>query len=165
MKVWKDDSMVEVDVKIQAGDLYDYMLAHTYNSPSGIMGSCFGAVLVVMAVMQGDWKMGIIGLIVLLYLPWTLFIKSRRQALNPVFQKPLHYKLDEDGITVSQDREEQHQEWGNMVKAMSTSRSIIVYTSDVNATIFPKRDLGEQKAAVIEMISTHMPPSKVKIKE
>lgn len=157
--------MVEVDVKIEAGDLFDYMLAHTYNGPSGILGGCFGAVLVVIALMHGDWKLGIAGLVVLLYLPWTLFIKSRKQSLNPAFQKPLHYRMDEEGITVSQGNEEQHQAWESMVKAMSTSRSIIVYTSPVNATIFPKRDLGEQKAAVIEIISTHMPPAKVKIKE
>ena len=51
------------------------------------------------------------------------------------------------------------------VKAVSTSKSIIVYTSAINATIFPKRELGDQKAALIQIISTHMPPSKVRIKE
>ena len=51
-----------------------------------------------------------------------------------------------------------------MHKAVSTGRSIILYTSRVNATIFPKRQLGDQKMAVVEMISTHMPPAKVKIR-
>lgn len=85
--------------------------------------------------------------------------------MNPAFQKPLHYTLDEEGITVSQDGVEQKQAWEDMVKAISTTRSIIVYTSKVNATILPKRELGDQKAAVIEMISKHMKPAKVKIKE
>ncbi len=157
--------MVQVDVKIKAGDLYDYLLAHTYNGPSGLIGSCFGALLVVIALMKSQWMLLAAGVVLLLYLPWTLFIRSRKQALNPVFQKPLHYTLDEKGITVSQDGVEQKQAWDDMVKAVSTTRSIIVYTSKVNATILPKRDLGDRKAAVIEIISTHMAPSKVKIKE
>ncbi len=157
--------MVQVDVKIKAGDLYDYLLAHTYNGPSGLIGSCFGSLLVVIALMKSQWMLLAAGVVLLLYLPWTLFIKSRKQALNPVFQKPLHYTLDEEGITVSQDGVEQKQAWEDMVKAVSTTRSIIVYTSKVSATILPKRELGDRKAAVIEIISTHMAPSKVKIKE
>ena len=51
-----------------------------------------------------------------------------------------------------------------MYKAVSTQQSLIVYTSKVNASIFPKKDLGQRTAAVIEMISTHMPPAKVKIR-
>ena len=54
--------------------------------------------------------------------------------------------------------------WEDMHKAVSTSRSIILYTSRVNATLFPRRQLGDQKEALVEMISTHMPPGKVKIK-
>ena len=101
----------------------------------------------------------------LLYLPWTLFIKSRRQILsNPSFQEPLQYTLDEEGLTISQGEAEEKMAWGNMHKAVSTGRSIILYTSRINATIFPKRQLGDQKTAVIEMISTHMPPAKVKIR-
>ena len=84
--------------------------------------------------------------------------------MTPAFKKPLHYKLDKEGITVSQDDTEEKQEWAQMYKAVSTGKSIIVYTSRVNASIFPKKDLGENKAKVIEIISTHMPPSKVKIR-
>lgn len=158
--------MVELDIKIEAGDLYDYMLMHHYNSPSGIMGSTLGAVMVVAAVMSGKWILLVGGIALLLYLPWTLFIKSRQQVLgNPVFKKPLHYVLDEEGIHISQGEETTSQAWDNMVKAVSTGRSIIVYTTRVNATIFPKKQLEDKKTSVIEMISTHMPPAKVKIKE
>lgn len=156
--------MVEVDVKITAGDLYDYMLMHTYNSAAGMLGSVFGAVLIIYALGKQEWLFLVLGIILLLYLPWSLFMKSRRQALNPMFQEPLHYVLDEEGLTVSQGEEEGKMAWGDMYKAMSTNKSIILYTSPVNATIFPKRDLGDQKMAVIEMISTHMPPAKVKIR-
>ena len=156
---------IEFDVKIDAGVLYDYMLHHTYNSAAGILGTVVGALMIIAFSMGRGVLFLIAGIVVLAYLPWTLFIKSRQQALmTPAFKKPLHYKLDDEGITVSQDDSEEKQEWGQIYKAVSTGKSIIVYTSKVNASIFPKKDLGENRAKVIEIISTHMPPSKVKIR-
>ena len=160
-----EKDMLELDVKIESGDLYDYMMAHSYNGASGILGSCFGALMVVVAFLNKQWIFLICGVVVLLYLPWTLFLKSKQQSLNnPTFKKPLHYLLDEQGITVSQGEECQSQLWEHMYKAVSTNRSIIIYTSPVNATIFPRRVLGEDVAKCIEIISTHMPPNKVKIR-
>lgn len=157
--------MVEIDVKIGAGDLYDYLLMHTYNSMSGLLGSLVGALLVILALYTGQWLFLIGGIVLLVYLPWTLFLKSRQQALtNPVFKESLHYVLDEKGLTVSQKEATSSIAWENMVKAVSTSRSIILYTSRVNATIFPRRQMGDKTAAVIEVISIHMPPKKVKIR-
>ena len=157
--------MLELDVKIESKDLYDYMLRHSYNSPSGILGSCFGALLVVLAVLTGQWMYLVFGIIMLAYLPWTLFLRSKKQALtNAGFQKPLHYVLDDTGVTISQGEESVQYLWEEMVKAVSTGRSIILYTSPVNATLFPRRELGDKTVAVIEMISTHMPPTKVKIR-
>lgn len=157
--------MINLTVKIEAGDLYDYMLMHSYNSPAGLLGSTFGAVLIIFAFATRQWIFVVLGLVMLLYLPWTLFIKSRRQILaNPSFQEPLRYTLDEEGLTVSQGEAQEKMGWEDMHKAVSTGRSIILYTSPVNATIFPKKQLGEDRMAVVEMISTHMPPKKVKIR-
>lgn len=157
--------MIELDVKIESKDLYDYMLRHSYNSAVGIIGSCFGAMVIVLAVLTTQWVYLVFGLIILLYLPWTLFFRSKRQVLsNPSFQKPLHYLLDDQGLTISQGEESVQYLWEEMHKAVSTGRSIILYTSPMNATIFPKGQLEDRKAAVIEMISTHMPPAKVKIR-
>ena len=150
----------EFDVKITPGVLYDYMLYHTYTSAAGLLGS-----LVVVFFMGYGALFLIAGIVILAYLPWTLFIKSRRQYLaNPAFKEPLHYLMNEEGVEVSQKGEVQSQKWEDMYKAVSTSRSLILYTSPVNASIFPKKDLGEKAAGVIEMISTHMPPKKVKIR-
>ena len=156
---------IEFDVKMTAGDLYDYMLHHTYSSASGLIGEVVGALLVVAFFMGAGWIYLIAGLVILAYLPVSLFMKSKQQfLLNPAFKKPLHYKLTEEGIAVSQVEETQAQKWEDMHKAVSTTRSLIVYTTPVNATIFPKRELGELAPGVIEIISKHMPPKKVKIR-
>ena len=157
--------MLQFDVKISDKDLYDYMMAHSYSGASGLLGSCVGALLVVTAFMNGHWIYLICGAVLLLYLPINLKIKSKQQALsNPAFQKPLHYLLDDNGITISQGEESQCQKWEDMYKAISTNRSIIVYTSKVSATIFPRNQLNGEVVKVIEMICTHMPPKKVKIR-
>lgn len=157
--------MIELDVKIEAGDLYDYMLRHSYNSAAGILGSCFGALFVVFAVVTKQWLYLVFGVIVLLYLPWTLFLRSRQQVVNnPSFRHPLHYVLDEQGVTISQGEDSVQYLWEELYRAVSTGRSIILYTSRINATIFPKRQIGDEITSVIKMISTHMPPAKVKIR-
>ena len=65
---------------------------------------------------------------------------------------------------MSQDGTVERMEWDDMVRAVSTFGSIVVYTTPVNACIFPKKDLGDARYKVIEIISTHMPPKKVRIR-
>ena len=156
---------VEFDVKMEAGILYDYMMRHTFSSFIGMMGTVVGALLLIVFFAERQVLFLIAAVVVLAYQPWSLFLRSRQQMVNnPAFKKPLHYKLTEDGIEVSQDGAVDSQKWEDMYKAVSTGSSIIVYTSRVNACIFPKKDMGESKYKVIEMISTHMPPKKVKIR-
>ena len=93
-------------------------------------------------------------------------MSANRQALQvEAFRKPLHYRMLEDGIEVSQDDIVELQVWEDMVKAISTGKSIIVYTSKFKAAIFPRKDLGNHASDAIEIISTHMDPKKVKIKQ
>lgn len=157
---------IQLDVKIQASDIYDYMLYHQYTSAAGLIGSGVGALMVISYFMNKQAIFLIAGVVILCYLPWTLFIKSRQQILmNPVFKNELHYVIDEEGITVSQGEEQQKQSWKDMHKAVSTARSIIIYTSKINATIIPKRYMKDSKMQVIQLISTNMPPKKVKIRQ
>ena len=83
---------------------------------------------------------------------------------TPAFKNPLHYRMTEEGVEISQGEAKEFQKWEHMVKATSTGKSIILYTSRFNACIFPREDLKEKEVAVIEAISKHMPPAKVKIK-
>ena len=138
--------MVELDVKITSGDLYDFLLRHSYNSVSGLLGAVMGALGVIVGISRQYW------------------IYVIQAANNPVFKEPLHYVLDENGITISQGESSTCQKWEDCLKAVSTGRSIIVYTAKNNATIFPKSQMQDKTTDVIEMISTHMPPAKVKIR-
>ena len=84
--------------------------------------------------------------------------------LVPAFQQPLHYRLCEEGIEVSQNGENQMAKWEQCVKACNTRKSIIIYTSKVNAFIFPRTDLGNQTEDVIAYIAKHVSPDVMKIR-
>ncbi len=156
---------MKFDVRMTSGILYDYMLHHTYTGASGLLGNCMGALMVVLFFYNGNVLALIGGILVLAYTPWTLFLKSKQQmARTQSFKEALHYEMNEDGIQVSQGEEVLMLEWDSLYKAISTRQSIVVYTSKVNACIFPKKDLGDRTTEVIEMLSTHMPPAKVKIR-
>lgn len=158
-------SEIEFKIQIKAGDLYDYMLRHTYHGAQGLLGSCVGALAILLFLGNHQVIYLIAGIVLLVYLPWTLFLKSRQQMLTtPAFKKPLHYVLNEEGISVSQEGVTECQKWEDMHKAVSTSKSIIVYTNPVNACIFPRRELGDRQQQVIAYISTHMDPQKVNIR-
>ena len=109
------------------------------------------------------WLIG--GAVLLCYLPWSLFLRSRQQMINtPAFREPLHYRITEKGVEISQKEVKEVQSWENMYKATATGKSIILYTSRINASIFPRKDLGEKQELLIQMITKHMPANRVKIK-
>ena len=156
---------LEFQTKITTNILFDYMLHHTYNSPSGILGGGIGSLLVIGFFGTQNIMYLLAGLVLLFYLPCSLYLSSMKQMQNtPAFKEPLTYKFNEEGIQVSQSGQSQLQKWENMYKAVSTRNSIIIYNTKVNAWIFPRSDMGAMTPRVIEMISTHMPAGKVRIR-
>ena len=68
--------MVELDVKITSGDLYDFLLRHSYNSVSGLLGAVIGALGVVVGISRQYWIYLILGVAILLYLPGRFLSKA-----------------------------------------------------------------------------------------
>lgn len=157
---------VKFEVKISCSHLFDYLVHFTYLSLQGLIGVLAGAFFMVQYFLSFKLMYLAVGLIILGYLPVSLFLKAKQQSLNPVFKEPLHYRMTEEGVYVSQGEEEQMQKWEDMYKAGATIGSVLLYTAKRSAAIFPKRQLQKQDVyeKVVEMISTHMPPKKVNIR-
>lgn len=162
-----DESLMELDVQMDAGILYDYMLYHMYHGLSGILGTLVGLLMIGYYVgYHSNIVYLIFGIVVVFYLPVNLYMTAKRQALtNPSFKKPLHYVFTEEGMEVSQDDSADKIEWDKMLKAVSTGKSIILYTSKVSATIIPRKACDGRAVDLISIIATHMPPKKVKIRQ
>ena len=156
---------IEFDVKMSTKKLYDYLLYHTYTSFSGMLGVFIGFCFFLLFVLKANYLYLAASIVVLAYLPVSLYTRAKRQMLlTKAFKDPLHYKLTEEGVEISQGEIREFQAWKDMYKAVSTGKSIIVYTGRINASIFPKEDLGNKKQEVVAAISTHMDPKKVKIR-
>lgn len=155
---------MEFDVKITKKDLYDYQLHHAYTSPSGLFGTIVGCLFIVGFFNTGAPLYLIIGAFVILYFPWMLHIRAASQASSPVFKEPLHYRLSEEGLEVSSGEEKQLVPWESISKASATGRTILLYTSKVNAFLFPKRVLGDRSGELVQVISRYVAPEKVKIR-
>lgn len=160
-------ALLEIDVQVDTRVLYDYMLYHMYHGMAGILGTMVGLFLVAYYIGYGGSLLYLIGgIVVILYLPVSLYMTAKKQALtNPAFKEPLHYAFTEEGIEVSQGDAHDSMKWSGMQKAVSTGKSIILYTSKVNASIFPRKACGDQVINLISIIATHMPPQKVKIRQ
>ena len=157
--------MVEVDVKLSPNDLYDYNLRHTYTSMAGILATLVGAVGALYGFYKSYWLLMIVGVILVFYTPIMLLLKSRQAfALSPSLKNTLHYMMDENGLTISQGESSVTYTWDEIVKAVSTSRSIIVYTGKYNATIIPKKQVQDSLSIIIETISKNLDPKKNKIR-
>ena len=156
----------EFDVKMTSSALYDYNMHHAYTGPSGIMGTAVGAMLIILYAAYSNIYYLIAGIILILYIPVELYIKSTKQVkLNPMFRNPIHYILSDEGIKIAQGDQEVDIEWDMITKAQSTNQSLILNTGRNSAIVFPKKDLGEKRYDVIEIISVHVSPDKVKIKQ
>lgn len=156
---------VSFDVTMDSKILYDYMINHAYTGSSGILGTCFGVLGILFFLKTNYVLYLIIGAVLILYLPINLRYRAALQMQNvESFKKPLHYNVDENGITVSQDDTTQQVAWEQCTKAVSTKQSIVVYTGKANASIFPRKQLEDCLPALIAVIAENMEPGKVKIR-
>ena len=157
--------MVEVEVKLTPGDLYDFNLRHSYSSVSGILATAVGLVGVAYGLYAKYWLLLIVGAILVVYTPLVLLLKANQTySLSPAMKKPLKYTLDEKGLTIGQDESSQTYPWADIVKAVSTGRSIIIYTTRYNATIIPKSQVREELPLIIKEIAANLEPRKNRIR-
>lgn len=164
--IMPENPLFETKVQMTTSVLYDYMLRHTYSSLMGIISTVLGLLAVFFFFKGAGAIYLIIGGFVLIYIPWNLFLGAKRQILtNEAFKKPLQYAFSEEGVYVQSGEQVDMQRWEHMYQAISTGKSIVLYTSKVNACIFPRKDLGDETAVLIEVICKHMDPKKVKIKQ
>ena len=162
---------IKFEVKMTQKIMYNFLLHHAYNSISVLIGNVFGVLVAALgfSMVSADSAQGflyvVLGAAVLVYTPFSLYLSAKRQmTASEVFRDKIVYTVSEEGLTSSQNDTTTQAGWDSMMKVVSTSISIIIYTGKNRATILPKEAMGEQYENVIQMISTHLEPSKVKIK-
>ena len=153
-------------------DIFDFMIYHAYTHVSGILGVVIGVVCLALGVTQfqqgseliaaAEW---FLALAFLVYTPFSLWHKSGEQLKKTeMFREPISYEVNENGVAAGQGKNRQQYPWNSFYKAVSTNQALIIYMSKAQTLILPIGQLGENYAAVVQVISTNMPPDKVKIR-
>lgn len=156
---------VEFDIKMTFSALYDFKLQHSYKQAIPIICTALGFVMILLFFRESKWYFLAGGILLIIYLPLSLLRSTLIQMKTvEAFKKPVHYRLCNEGIEVSLGEEKQLIPWENCVKACGTKNSYFIYTSKNTAFVFPKSSMGDNTMNVLEMISTHMEPAKVKIR-
>ena len=160
-----DSLVAKFEVNMTPGKLYDYLLKQTYSTFSGIVCEVIGLIIIVQFFNTHNWGFLVFGILIVVYLPLLQYLRARTQcAKNPAFKTPLRYTVSDGGIRVMSGGSEQALEWSSVTKVVSTTGSVILYTADADAIIFPKRDMGDAKDTAIQLISTHVDPKHVNIR-
>ena len=141
--------------------MYDFLLATL------IGVGCF--ILAVYKGVNGDSQsailFGALGAMLLFSTPFTLKSSAKNQVKNTeMFQKPLEYEVTEKGLTVTQNGQSAENTWDNIMRVVSTIKSLIIYITRMRAIILPKESMGDDYMAVVELISKNVPAKKVKIR-
>lgn len=162
---------IKFDVKMTQKIMYNFQLHHAYNKIGIIILNICAIVVAILGIdmWSTDPGQGLMYLVVAIigigYTPISLYGFTKKQIkFNEVFKNPITYTFSEEGLTSSQNDVTTQAPWEMMVKVASTNKSIIVYTGKNKATILPKEAMGDNYELVVEMISTHLDPKKVKIK-
>lgn len=163
---------IKLDVKLKVNDMYNFFMYHSYTRASGILSLFFGAamgILLLLTYQEAPAGQNLLYLMFciffLIYNPVAFYFRALKQIkTSPIFQSPITYTFDASGITTMQNSESAKAEWKDVVKVVSTRRSIIIYLGKVRASILPKDCIGDKYDALVEMIKKYVDESKVKIK-
>lgn len=163
---------IEFSVKMTAKEVYRFMMYHVYHGLSGIFGVCVSLIALIFLFVSFDSMPDQTRAILILVAAWfviidpiILFFRSRGQVKrNKSYQKPLQYRLDESGVTVSQDELEQTVPWENLMKIIETKTQYLVYSSKVHAFVFPKEAVGENSDALEWMVLYYADGADIRLK-
>lgn len=155
---------INFDVDLGTGDLFSFMMRHTYSGISGIFGVIISlGSLIICAVKFKELDttaiiaLIIIGLIFTVIQPLMLYNKARIQVKrNKNINAKLHYKLADEGITVSQGENEAKVNWYDIRKKVVTGKALYLYMSPVRAFIFPKTQCDGSFDEINSLVSAKM---------
>ena len=134
----------EFDFQMDEKTLGDFYMSHNMGGISGFMWPLIGAFAIVIAIFSGDatpvvYRLlyALFGLMFIFYIPWDLKRKAKKQVkVNPAYAQPIHYILDEEGVTTIQGENEASVTWDKFSKVKLTKKSMFLYMRNKNACVF-----------------------------
>ena len=162
---------VRFRVQINDKDMYAFHMYHAYTSSQGWLSILFAVLAFGATVLTwGDVSLGysvayiVIGILFLVYMPVILRFRAKAQiAGSEVLQNPLYYRMEEQGIVVSIDENEEQDEekqailpWQSIYKVVTTKEELFVFSNRVNAYVIPKREIADCYPEIRDVLEEHL---------
>jgi len=169
------ESFKEVKFSVQMKTVYmfDFLYWHSYHGITGIINYALSFAGIA-ALLAGFGKGNTVVTLMLVALaslftvinPLLLLYKAAGQVKrSKMFAKPLLYKFDTRGFSISQDNNSDSAEWNSVVLIRETGKSIILYLGAANALILPKKEIGTQMEDLKKLIRSALPEQAKKLKQ
>lgn len=167
-----NDKEIAFSVQMTPGEIFKFTIYHSYHKLSGVIGILFSLAAIIILIFRfgdlNDQDRTILIIVALWFTvlePLTLLSRAKSQVKrNKAYQAALDYKLDESGITVSQNDTEQTLAWDNLMKIVETKTQFLVYSSRIHAFIFPKKSMGENCDAAKELMLNYAKTYNIPVK-
>lgn len=164
---------IEFDITLTSKDMYRFNMYQTYSGFHGwfsVAVSIFAFIAAGLTYGKVEFTYTLLyiafGIIFLLYLPVTLYIRSGHSpAASRILGKPLHYAVDEEGIGVSQGEENAKLPWEQIYKMVATKHNVLVYSNRINAYVIPREQLGNRYAELAGLAVSKLEKYRVKMQQ
>lgn len=162
----------EFDVTIDSRDMFRFNMYHAYHGFQGIFATVIGVLVLSVAAatvrkVETIYTMMyiIFGIIFLIYVPVSLYMRSKQQILSSeVLKNALHYKFDEEGVHVSQNEQTADLLWNQIYKVVSTKSNLLIYSSRMNAYVIPRAEIGNNYEVTVQLFQKHLEKYRLKLK-
>lgn len=149
----------EFDFKMNAETLEDFYKSHSMAGVAGFLWPMLGFAGILLAIISTGAPIyyrgiyAVFGLMFLVYIPWDLKRKAKKQVeKNPYYAAPIHYVIDEDGITTTQGEKEGTVTWDKFSRVKVTKKSVIIYMRNKNACVLSTEVFGKDLDKAYEFI-------------
>ena len=139
----------EFDFQMDENTLGDFYKSH---NTGGFLWPMIGVFAIGLAIISGGTTpisyrilYVLFGLLFIFYIPFDLKRKAKKQVkTNPYYAQPIHYILDEEGVTTIQDENEAKVTWDKFSKVKLTKKSMFLYMRNKNACVFSLNVFGKE---------------------
>ena len=164
---------VKFSVQMKTSYMFDFLYWHSYHGVTGIINyalSFAGIAALIAGFGKGNTFVTVmliaLALLFTVINPLSLYFKADKQVKKtPMFAKPLLYRFDTRGFSISQESNTDSADWNTVVFIRETGKSIILYLGAANALILPKQEIGNQLPDLKKLIRAALPEQAKKLKK
>lgn len=157
--------MTSFKIKIKPVHLFEFQFWHQYSGIYGLLNVAITAgsvALLITGVGQGSFAtMFVLIVLALLFSvinPILIFVKALiAYKITPVYKEPLEYELTNEKLVVKQGEAATEETLDKIVAIRKTPKMIVLYFGSANAVLLPKKQLGEEKKKVCDILSEARP--------